>query len=412
VQVNRYLTLYLPPSSSRWQYVIQIPGHPRVRKTTGERSLDAAKRVAEAALLTVQGRLHQNLPVSSPTLLQVLPKYLEDLQARKTRGEISGDTAENYALVVQRDFVGWAADRAIDQFTDADMVRFRDWRQNRKLRKTLRPASMNIMLTAVNDLFRFAVRSGWVTPRAKPKQAYLPLDRHKTERSDFTWREYVRLRRMSRERVFEVCPAPNADMARYLEHRQKARGEGQSGPRNKGNSRHYRERRILDFVIKIMACTGMRTAEVMNVRWVDLDFIREAHSRVQGLRVRTAELFIKGNDVKPGRTIMLKPYVAHWFRQLHALATPKTDQDPIMPYRDLEGSFTRLLQAAGLKVDRAGNRRILYSLRHSFAIWAALHRQHVPTLLVAKQMGHTLSVHAETYARVLSRDASKAFALG
>ena len=387
VRLNPYVTLFLRPRSTRWQIVIQMPGQKRVMRSTGQSNLDLAKIAAEKAYLEIRGRLHHNLTLDGKSLAEVMPLYLADLDLRLEIGEIGPDTRENYALVVQRDFVTWAAERAaakrIDEFTDQDLLAFRTWRQARRLRTLLRPSSMNIMLTAVSDLFNFAVRSGWITKRQKPLIPWMPVPKQKIERSDFTVEEYVRLRRMSRQRIADAT------------------------------KRHRIQRQTLDLVIQIMIGSGIRTAEMMNIRWIDLKAVREAHTRVSGLIVRTAELSIPGNEVKPGREIILKPYVFHYLKKLRAL-TGRSDRETLMPYRDLEGSFTRLLIASDLKIDRRGNRRILYSLRHTYAIWAATHpmRKKIPTLSIAKAMGHELDVHGRVYARVLSTDASRAIALG
>jgi len=265
---------------------------------------------------------------------------------------------------------------AIDTLDDRDIVAFRDWRQSQVKRVKLRNSSLNAVLVGVADLMNFSVDKLFIRRKDVPVIPYLPREVDKDERSEFTLAEYNRLRRVSRKRI------------------QEAR-----------NRRNRRERQLLDLCIGIMASTGIRTGEMMALRWDDCTPALTLRGR------KTCEIFILGNEIKEGRNITPPPRVWRWIKMLREIGGQPDDQ-PLMPWGDCEKSFTSLLNdprlATGqrsMKTDRKGNRRILYSLRHSYAIWEA--KRGYPMEETCRLMGHKLYIHHRIYARVAVSEISR-----
>jgi integrase len=226
-------------------------------------------------------------------------------------------------------------------------------------------------MNGISDMFRYASGVGHIVNKDLPKIPYQSRKGVAVDRSQFSVKEYIKLRRLSLKRIREAR-----------------------------NKRVRFERQVLDFVIRLMATTGLRTHEAVSLRWADCTPVL-----VGVRRLRTCEIHIPGNDTKEGRDIAVKPYVWISIRRFHDL-TDQPDDQPLCPWGDLEGSFGQLVIAAGLKFDQKGNRRILYSLRHSYAQWSTLYRRW-PSILTAKMMGHKLTTHTEIYARIEARQASE-----
>lgn len=377
-RINATTAVFRRPDSPMWYARVQLFQQPRVIRSLRTTDLERAKRAAETLYFELMDRSRRKLSLKTVRVADLLPRYYADLAHRLKTGKIGRTTHDNYLSNVRRDWAeyctGWTNDKPIDEFTDDDMAAYARWRQEHVVRKRLTQGSLNIALCAVNDFFVFCVREKVIAKAPRP--AYVTVEQSKVNRSEFSVAEYIRLRRVSRKRIAEAT------------------------------SLHARQRTILDLVIRIMAQTGLRTGEMMALRWVDCTPLRERTRR--GLLISTGELHIPDNEIKPGREIVVKPYVWCWLKRLRDI-TGRADDESIMPYADLEGSFTRLLQDPRLRMkhDRRGNRRILYSLRHSFAQWCALYRKHWPTKLVAEMMGHELATHSKVYSRISARRASR-----
>jgi integrase len=121
---------------------------------------------------------------------------------------------------------------------------------------------------------------------------------------------------------------------------------------------------------------------------------------------------------KDDRDITVVSRLAHWIGMLREIGD-QPDNQPLMPWRDREGSFTSLLNDPRLatddarydqgkrpmKIDAQGNRCILYSLRHSYAIWEAQRGREMTE--ASRLMGHSLPTHHQIYAHVATTKISK-----
>jgi hypothetical protein len=135
---------------------------------------------------------------------------------------------------------------------------------------------------------------------------------------------------------------------------------------------------------------------------------------------QTVTIHIPGSvrPCKDDRDITVVSRVAHWIGMLREIGD-QLDNQPLMPRRDREGSFTCLLNDPRLatddarcdqgkrpmKIDAQGNRRFLYSLRHSYAIWEAQRGREMTE--TCRLMGHSLLTHNRIYARVATTEIMK-----
>ena len=68
--------------------------------------------------------------------------------------------------------------------------------------------------------------------------------------------------------------------------------------------------------------------------------------------------------------------------------------------KDLHGAFQRVLEEAGLLYDTNGNKRSLYSLRHTYATFQILYNKHIDFHTLAKNMGTSIAMLERHYSHL------------
>ena len=156
-----------------------------------------------------------------------------------------------------------------------------------------------------------------------------------------------------------------------------------NGLRGKNGLDHKRHREgfYLQHYILILAKTGIRIGEMRNVRWTDLDKVEaSAGDEVYVKRLwdfRTAEL-----GQQPD---MAEPVFCH------------PNGKRIGSYKK---GFENLLDECGLRQDKDGNNRTLYSLRHTYA---TMRINEVPICQLAVNMGAGVEMIEQYYSHARSK---------
>lgn len=134
------------------------------------------------------------------------------------------------------------------------------------------------------------------------------------------------------------------------------------------NSKHLYQRKLLQIYLHWLALTGMRTGEVLKLRHGDV-------------RIGTTELYAQPilritvpKDTKTGtRIVSSQPQLIAWYDALIELTGNDNKADWL--FCDAEGkrnegffkSIPKLFAEAGVLLDKDGERRTAYSLRHYYA---------------------------------------------
>lgn len=158
--------------------------------------------------------------------------------------------------------------------------------------------------------------------------------------------------------------------------------------------------------------TGMRQAELLGLKWSDVDWIKNTVRVQRQLRrdFRDGEMFISPKTKAGRRTIELGPKTVeilrqHWERQgeeRRKCGELWQDNDLVFPsrvgtpmdYSNLVKSFKQVIYCAGLPEIK------FHSLRHTAASLMLNHG--IPVLIVSRRLGHSkVSVTLDIYAHMI-----------
>lgn len=170
------------------------------------------------------------------------------------------------------------------------------------------------------------------------------------------------------------------------------------------NGKTLRDRMMLRDYVLILANTGIRGGEARNLKWRD---IRE----VRGDGSTNIVLMVSG---KTGQreVVASKGHVSTYFKRIFELrcreltkiagkATDPSADDLVFchpdgsPILSFKKSFASLLKSAGVETDTFGQRRTIYSLRHTYATFRL--QEGVNHYTLAKNMGTSVAMLEKHY---------------
>ena len=357
---------------SVWQCRILIKGNRGyVRRSTGETELERAKEVALQILGELKQRKAQNLPMTRKTFAEVAAGYLKDAETRWKEGR---NSAGRYGIIkgtVQRYLVPYFGNRDITLIVKKDLMDYRGWRQNywitgpgagqtKKQKKPPTQATLKQEWTVLRGVFLDGMDIGVVSQELLRALKHDKITVNK--RPAFTGQEYRQL---------------------YLFMRGWAK--------KTNNPRVAKDRALLREYVLIMTNSGMRKGEARNLKWRDVNVYRNQHGE-------WVTLTVKGKTGE--RLVVCQPDTQRYFNRLRQRGY-KTDPDDLvfchedgLPIADWIG-FSALLKAAGLERDTHGNKRSIYSLRHTYATFRLQHGTNVYWL--KKNMGTSVAMIERHY---------------
>jgi integrase len=355
-----------------WQCRMTIKGNRGyVRRSTGETNLEKAKEVSLQILGELKQRKAQNLPMTRKTFAEVAAGYLRDAQTRLQEGR---NSAGRYAIIkgtVNRYLVPYFANRDIALIVKKDLMDYRAWRQSywitgpgrAEIKRDKKPptqATLKQEWTVLRGVFLYGMDIGAVS-----QELMRALKHEKTvvnKRPAFTGQEYRQL---------------------YLFMRGWAK--------KSKNPRVARDRALLREYVLIMTNSGMRKGEARNLKWRDVSIYRNQHGE-------WVTLTVKGKTGE--RLVVCQPDTQQYFNRLKQRGY-KTEPDDLvfchedgLPIENWVG-FSALLKAAGLEYDTHGNKRSIYSLRHTYATFRLQHGTNVYWL--KKNMGTSVAMIERHY---------------
>lgn len=163
-----------------------------------------------------------------------------------------------------------------------------------------------------------------------------------------------------------------------------------------------RDRNMLRDYVLILANTGIRVGEARNLKWKDL---REIPNELDDTEPANIALSVSG---KTGARIVIArtAEVRTYFKRLLDLRTEElgkkpNNEDYIFCNRDgspvgsFKKSFISLIKSAGVEFDENGNKRTIYSLRHTYATFRL--GEGVHQFVLAQNMGTSVSMLEKHY---------------
>ncbi len=361
------LVLYRRPeyASARWQYRLALPSGGYERHSTDQADLEAARRVAEERWKEVQWRSARRLSEREVPFEVAAREYAEHLRLEaRAQGLARVELAERKAGLIERYLIPHFKGRPLGGITAQDVTRFHDWylrnweerraggrlvlRRRDRLRRAYptplavpmpfgfvrRPGvnSRRAFEQILRGVFDLAARSGRITAAERPALPATRAERHR--RGAFTPEEQARLLAHLEARI-------GATPARHFRH----------------------ARRMLWLFVRLNLLVGTRPGKESDLRFRDVEFRGGGAHPHALVRVRAG---------KTGARTVVAPAeaweVVELVREQHPC--PALDAKlwvtlagaEVTTFRE---SFMAALRELGFLLDAEGNRRSLYSLRHS-----------------------------------------------
>ena len=376
-----------------------LPSGGYERRSTDQTDLDAVKRVAEARWQEVQWRSARRLSEREVPFEGAAREYTEHLRAEaRAHGPARAMLVERKAGLIERYLISHFQGRPVGEITAQDVTRFHDWylrkweerragerlvlRRRDRLRREYptplavpmpfgfvrRPGvnSRRAFEQILRGLFEHAARNGRITAAERPALPATKAERHR--RGAFTPEEQARLLARLEARI-------GATPARHFRH----------------------ARRMLWLFVRLSLLVGTRPGKESDLRFRDVEF-RSGGAHPHALvRVRAG---------KTGARTVVAPAEA-WevvglVREQHLNPAPDAKLwvtlagAEVTTFRE---SFMAVLRELGMLCDAEGNRRSLYSLRHSY-ITDRL-SANTPIDKLAKNAGTSIQQIEQHYGHVL-----------
>ncbi|WP_245624551.1 tyrosine-type recombinase/integrase [Belnapia moabensis] len=381
-----------------------IPSEGQIR-----RSLRGAKDSAEAERMALQvyaealHRARLGLRSRAKTFREIAEEFVAQLQREAERMERRQFQVDQWRRIVERYFLAFFGDQAIDGITVVDINRYREWRKDywttgpgkdvplitymrggrqirrpitAKMRKPPSPSALRSEFVVLRLLCRFAAQQGYINTAQVPE---IHLTRVPANaRPSFEAHEFTRLEQVSLQRIADP----------------------------KINDHVRRDRAVLHAYCMIAAYTGCRPTELLgNLTWGDVLGYRECRELPIGHRDIRLRVRGKGKH----RTFVPMLAALPWIDQLwefwvKAMSSEPNDDDPVFATSagkrlgSVKKSLSELLKAAGLLTDHRGARRTAYSFRHFYISQQLI--AGVDVFLLAKNTGTSSDMIERFYGQV------------
>jgi integrase len=320
------LHVYKRENSRFWQCSTYLAGENR-RITTKEESLAHAKEIAEDWYLELRGKARAGQLASGPTFKRAVDAFVGEYETLT-----AGQRNAKYVLT-QKDrlrlyLVPFFGNRALTEITPGLVQEYRIERH--KNGRHGRPPSRSTMhgeIVALRQVLKCACRHGWINAVPDLSAPY----------------------RTSPKIVHRGWFAPDEYKQLYEATRRRAHAPKQEQFRSQCEQLH-------DFVL-FMANTGLRPDEALRLEYRDVKIVTDDATRETILEIEVRGK--RGVGHCKSMTGAVQP-----LRRLKKRNDPQPT-DRLFPKNPRE-LLNRVLEEEGLKIDRDGNQRTAYSLRHTY----------------------------------------------
>ena len=318
--------VYRRPNSPKWQCSTFLNGKNH-RISTKEVSLSLAKEFAEDWYLTLRGKLSRGELKNERTFAQAADQFLKEFEA-DTMGQRNPKTLKNHQNHVRLHLNPFFGRMGLSEISTTKIQEFRLARMQSTYRgKHPAAASIQKEIVTLRMALKAAVRHGWLSHLPDMSAPY----RSSTKVSHRAW--------FSPEEYKQLYTATRANI-KSMEN---------------GKHRHLAEQ--LHDKVLFMANTGIRPDEANWLEYRDVEIVEDDATGETILEIEVRGK--RGVGYCKSTTGAVRPFE----RMVERNQPEPTDR--LFP-ADHKKQFNRILEEQGLKFDRQGNRRTLYSLRHSY----------------------------------------------
>lgn len=371
------VVLYRRPSSTRWQARYKIPGSSDWHRiSTKQSNLEEAIRVAGTEYDRARFRRSEGLVPVSKRFRDVANLCVARLDKEMEAG-LGKVAYRDYKQAINKYLIPFFGNKHIDNITQADITALEIWRRE-QMNKEPAQSTLANHNAALNRIFQLAIDEGW----AKKSQVPIVVSRGKKSerRPDFSPQEWRKL------------------IAHFPAWIEKAKTE-----------RNRRMRELLRDYVLVLAHTGIRTGtEAYNLKWKQIQWYVDPN------KDRFLQLSVNGKTGK--RDLIARHGCEEFLKRIQSrfsdlkemsfddLLKAKVDEYVFRLSNgkrtdQLHHTFDEFLTDIGLLEDKHGDRRTLYSLRHTYAT-SRIVVDKVPVHHLAVQMGTSVAMIEKHYSHL------------
>jgi len=318
--------VYKRPRSTVWQCSTYIEGKNR-RVSTKEESLAKAKEFAEDWYLDLRGKKARGELVAETTFKQAAARFVKEYEVI-TAGERNEVYVRGHKARLRNHLVPFFGEMGLSQITPGSVQDYRIYRlQDDPDFKPPSRSTMHHEVVTLRQVLKLSIRHGWLAALPDLSEPYRASAKV-THRAWFSPDEYKRLYTATRANI----------------------------KRAEGKAWHHSAEQLHDLIL-FMANTGLRPDEVNRLEYRDVSIVDDEGTRETILEIEVRGK--RGTGYCKSMTGAVMP-----FKRMVTRNDPK--QTELLFPADHKKQFNRILAEIELKIDREGNRRSLYSLRHSY----------------------------------------------
>lgn len=358
------VVLYKREESSRWQCRFKLADGSWHHISTKRANLDEAKRVAADAYDHARFRHKDGQAPVSRRFRDVAKLTIAEFEKAREAGHAKVIYTD-YTQALEKYFIPYFGSKHIDRITDADMMQFEAWRVQ-QMKRTPAASTLLNHNAALRKVYETAIAKGWVQHAKVP--AMRAVGKASERRPSFTYEEWRKIGNTLNHWV------------------------------NKTEVKRSKEiRELLWDYVMILANTGMRTGtEAQGLKWKHISLVTHRNGE------RYLSIAVDGKTGK--RELVARHNCETFFKRIQQrfpdlaamsfedLLKAKLDT---FVFRMRNGKqtanlykiFNDYLVEHDLLLDKQGDPRSLYSLRHMYA---------TSRLMIDKVDIHTLAVQMGT----------------
>lgn len=328
------VNVYRRDNSRYWQCATYL-GERNHRISTKCESLEQAKDFAEDWYLELRGKLKAGQLKHEKTFNQAADQFEREYEII-TEGERNPVYVEGHKIRLRKHLRPFFGHMGLSEITPGQLQEYRIHRREKWMEERGKPPARNTMhqeIVTLRQVLKTAHRHGWLQYLPDLSEPYKTSGKI-SHRAWFSHEEYRKLYEATRKR------AQKPMRKRY----------------------QWESEQLHDFIL-FMANTGLRPDEAYRLEYRDVEIVQDD---------ATDEIILE-IEVRGKRGVGYCKSMAGAvtpFKRLVKRNTPEGEDAPdptalIFPKRHRE-LFNRILDEENLKVDREGNPRTAYSLRHTY----------------------------------------------
>jgi integrase len=355
-----------------WLCRIKVPkGVGYVYRGTGTSDLYEARKFSEDLYEEFLLKIKLGQSITGHNLSKMIEEYETHINAKgaPTKRELA-----ILAFMITY-AVPYFTKNKITEITPAEISRFFDWRRVNSKKKAPRETTILHETSMFSTFLNWSHKRGLIEKKLELEKPKQDGDR----RPHFDTKDWSKLTRFLREWVKQSI--------------------GKSGP-------ILRDRTMLTNYVLILANTGIRVGEARGLRWMDVDTEPSDDGD-------ESNIILHVNGKTGSREVVSRtPDIKTYFERIWELRCQELNRKPSReeaifchkdgtPIQSFKKGFAALLNEAGVEFDRSGEKRTIYSLRHTYATFRL--QEGVNHYVLARNMGTSVKMLEQHYGHTSNR---------